>query len=1594
MSELTGKSLGKYKVVAFLDRGAMGEVYKGYHSSLNRNVAIKILHPHLATATDFVERFEREAAIVARLRHTHIMQVYDFDVLDGLYYMVMEFIGGPTLKAEIRKRGDSKRPFTFLEIGQIADALGTALDYAHVRGVIHRDIKPANVMFDAEGQIILTDFGIVHIMGDARPQEEGMMIGTPSYVSPEQGSGLPVSATSDIYSLGVLLYELVTGRLPFEADDAFTLIRQHIQAPVPYPRQIRADVPPALEQVLLNALQKDPAQRPQKASHLARDIRQAIGTPAEHAFVSFSLASPMPSHTADWTGSSSYAEADSGVTRIAPALIDQTELVGSAGPYRGLFAFREEDAKFFFGREEFTEHLLEHVKQQPLVAVVGSSGSGKSSVVYAGLVAALRREEKWVIENFRPTSDPFQAVAGALIPLLEKELPLPERPAAVNRLSRALKEGRRRLYEVIDQVIAAQPAGTRFLLVADQFEELFTLCEDADMRSRFMDELAEAVDIQKFRDVQTFSLVLTLRADFLGLALSHRPFAAALQGADVKLGPMSRQDLVRAIANPAKRLGVTFEPGLVVRIVNDVGQEPGNLPLLEFALASLWAQREGQQMTHPAYEQIGGVAGALARHANHVYTQLTTQEQKMARRAFAQMVQPGDGTEDTRRVATRNELTEDEWQLAQKLAGERLVVTGVNDAGTETVEVVHEALIRSWDLLRQWMAADRDYRAWQERLRAAMNQWQASGRDEGALLRGAPLQQALEWARSGTLVLSAAEQAFIQQSREAVERSEQEKEVQRQRELEQAMALSQSRQRQIRVVRLASIGLAFLLLMALCAATFAFWQRSVAQANAAEAEMQTLAAYVAQETAVANEQIAATRAVEAGNAQATAEAERLEADSQRSQAEAARGEAERERAEAMRQGQIALAQSLVSLSLATIEQNNDRQVATLLAVEAARLNEEARGNLAWYVDSALRPAVSRPFFNATLTGHSGEVRSVAFAPDGRRLASGATDNTVRLWQLDDPAAEPIVLAAHEGPVLAVAFSLDSRVLASGGEDGTIRLWELADLVQPPRLLVGQESNVLSLAIAPNGRLAASGQDGSVRLWELASPTAEPTILLEEERPILGLTFSPDGQTLALAGDDRTVKLLDLASGAVRTIGQHDSSVIAVAFAPDQSRLASTSVDNTVRVWNLATPGDTPLIFEGHTSRVRGAVFLADGHRLVSAGDDNTLRVWDLDNPSAPAIVLPGHELRVRSLALSPDGMYLASASDDQTIRLWRTETPPGSDRVLSGHGASVLAVAFAPDGTTMFTSGADNNVRLWNTADVTPEAVLAGHSGRVRALAPAPTGGLLASGGDDSTIRLWNLDDLAAAPIVLEDHTGSVRALLFADGGERLYSAGDDGLIRLWNVTGPAAGPSVFADAGGALYSLALAPGAGQLVAGAEGQILIWNVNEPAAAPAVLEGHTARVNDMAFAPGGRVLASASEDWSIRLWNWPDLESEPMLLAGHQAGVRGLAFAPDGSRLVSTGQDQNVLVWDTANPFTPPAVLSGHTAAVIRVAFAPDQSLFATVSDDQSIRLWRPLATLAAAGCQLVRRNLSLVEWNTFLGGATYRPTCPDLPHNP
>lgn len=437
-------------------------------------------------------------------------------------------------------------------------------------------------------------------------------------------------------------------------------------------------------------------------------------------------------------------------------------------PYRGLFAFGEEDAELFFGRAALTDHLLRAIRQKDLVAVLGSSGSGKSSLVFAGLVPRIRREDGWIVTSLRPFDNPFYNLSAALIPVLEPQVGQIKQLEDVDELANALKAGRISVENVIKQILRSRPSVHNMLLIVDQFEEIYSLCKSRDEQTAFIDALLALRS--PTRDTKRVKVVVTLRADFLGQALSYSPFVDALQDADVKLGPLSTEELRDAIEKPAYIRNVKVEPGLTQRIVQAVNAAPGNLPLLEFALSLLWELQESDTLTHTAYDKIGGVERALANHAETVYSRLEESEKLLASEAFIQLVHPGDGTWDSRRRSTRSELGDERWNLLSRLADEdsRLVVSGRSElTGEDTVELVHEALISGWTRLQGWLAENRDFRIWQERLRFLMRLWEENKRKEDAVLPGVFLDEAESWMDLRSREIAQVEREFIKASQES-----------------------------------------------------------------------------------------------------------------------------------------------------------------------------------------------------------------------------------------------------------------------------------------------------------------------------------------------------------------------------------------------------------------------------------------------------------------------------------------------------------------------------------------------------------------------------------------------------------------------------------------------------------------------------------------------------------------------------------------------------------------------------------------------------------------------------------------------------------
>jgi len=491
-------------------------------------------------------------------------------------------------------------------------------------------------------------------------------------------------------------------------------------------------------------------------------------------------------------------------------------------PYRGLRPFREEDEPFFCGRETFTSALMEAVSQRNLIAVVGASGSGKSSVVRAGLMPKLRRktDRVWELVAMLPQERPIYSLAACLHPLLEPELPEVDRLREIGKLSSCLEKREIRLRDVVDRLLDKQPGTDRLLLVVDQWEELYTLCRDETARECFIEQLLDAAASERC------AVVLTLRADFFGHALSDRHLSDRLQGGVVNIGPMTRQELQRAIVEPAERIGLRFEDGLVGRILDDVGVEPGSLPLLEFLLTELWEKRRSGELFHEAYDAIGGVRRAIAERAEQSFARMAVGEQEATHWALMALVVPGDGAADTRRRAFLEEFSPLARDVIAKLAADRLLVTARDVAGREVVEVGHEALIREWKRLRQWVNDDRDFLRTLRRLEEEVAFWDADDRPADLLLpAGRRLTEAKELLGSRPQPIGAKVRAYVEASLAA--------------EQEVEAAKKRAEERRLSRTRAFAATISGLLLVAVASAFLFFWEQEIARNQTEIARSQT-----------------------------------------------------------------------------------------------------------------------------------------------------------------------------------------------------------------------------------------------------------------------------------------------------------------------------------------------------------------------------------------------------------------------------------------------------------------------------------------------------------------------------------------------------------------------------------------------------------------------------------------------------------------------------------------------------------------------------------------------------------------------------------
>ncbi|WDD36975.1 CHAT domain-containing protein (plasmid) [Nostoc sp. UHCC 0926] len=1123
-------------------------------------------------------------------------------------------------------------------------------------------------------------------------------------------------------------------------------------------------------------------------------------------------------------------------------------------PYRGLFSFREKDAQFFFGREDFTKQLVETVKQKSLVAVIGPSGSGKSSLVFAGLAKRLRDAGNWEIVHFRPAEKPLFNLATELVTteIAQNESPLyrKNRLRCIKSLANDLR-WENSLWYVINNFVRQNP-NKQLLLVADQFEELYTLCCDSQERQAFLDRLLEAIN-----ECNNFTLVITLRADFLGQALSYRPFADALQYTDLKLGPMTDEELRAAIEKPAALLGVKVERGLVERILAAVNAEPGDLPLLEFALTQLWAKQQQAQLTHAAYDEIGGVEAALARYADEVYKALSKEEKERTQKIFIQLVHPGEGTEDIRRIATRTELGEENWDLIARLADVRLVVTGYDEKiDTETVEIIHETLIGSWGKLHLWMQLDRDFRRWQEQLRASMRTWENNLCDEGALLRGVPLAVAQDWQQKRLNELSSGERSFIGLSLELQERD------------------FRKRKRRLQMTIL---GLAIGLVITLMFAGVAWWEWQ----NARLGEIKAIRA--SSEALLISEQNF-DALIQSLKASRKLNEPLVNFPFHRLQ----------EKAEIQRQFDILLREALYKVTERNqLEKHLDEVTDVSFSPNGQIIATASKDKTVkiWSLDGQEI---------ITLKGHQDLVQGVSFSSTGKTIATASWDGTVKLWTSEGKLVT--TLTGDHVRFYSVSFSPDEKTIASGDANGNIKLWTSEGKLITTFL--GHDKRVLHLSFSPDGNtLATAGADGKVKLW---SPSGQLLHTLPGDKNwVWRVNFSPDGKKIATASQDNTVKLWSIDGKEIKILRGHKNSVTSVSFSPDGKYIATGGADNIVILWSNS--GEKLQTLRGHRDWIWSVSFSPEGKMLATASKDGTAKLWQIKGKKYQ--IHQRHSDPIYSLSFSPDGKTIATASLDKTVKLWE---PSGElIKILESDGSQFTHVNFSPDSKNIITATTDGKIILWNPQGEKIKTFQGydHHKSWIWQVSFSPDGRMLASAGHDGTVALWGLDGQLIKTINAhikgkDDDGEGANSVSFSPDDNTIATAGWDKTVKLWTREGEPI-KTIKGHFDG-VHSVSFSPNGKMIVSSSQDKTAkLWTSEGKFIRD--FKGHEAGVFRVRFSPDGKTIATASLDKTVKLWSLDAQELKTY--KGHDEPVWSLNFNPNGHILASADAAGKSILWE-------------------------------------------------------------------------------------
>lgn len=1485
-----------YELCERIGRGAFAVVHRAIQPGVRRDVAVKIIRAPVADRPAFIRDFEHEAHVIASVEHPHVVPLYDFWREPGAAFLVMRLMRGGSVEASLRVHGAFSARATI----DLLREIGPALEAAHGLGVVHRDVRPANLLLDHEGAAYLADFGIA-VWGTSGDDALATAV---EYASPEVLRGEPLSATADVHSLGVTIFELLTGRLPFESSsDRAELVRRQLTEPLPSVRSFHGDLPVELDEVLRRATAKVPGDRYPTVGSLVDDVVELLDT-------------------------------SRGPRRDAPRLVVEN-------PYVGLQAFDESDAHRFHGRDALVAEVVERLDARPLVVLVGPSGSGKSSVVRAGLVSALRRgavngSENWFVTTMVPGTNPIDAFEAALLRVAVNP------PTSLR--SQLGQDGG--LLRAVRRILPDDD--TTLLVILDQFEELFTLTELAEERDRFLHELAHAVRAPS----SPLRIVATLRADHYDEPLANAAVAGLVTDGTVTVRPLTPAELEEVVVLPARSVGVEVEPALTAELVASASERPASLPLLQFALTETFRRRASGVMSLSTFQGLGGLTGAIAATADHIVDSAGDATVAEARRILGRLVTLDDGGEHSRRRALISELGDDDSTtvLVEQLVEARLLTVDRDGASREpTVEVAHEALLRDWPRLRGWLEEDRENLRVLHDVGSRSDTWQQSGRDDAELARGARLVAAQAFAEQRPDLLNATELEWVEASI-----------FEQEREFQERLATMEKDRRQNRRLRSLLVAAAVLLVISVGAASVAL----VLRRNAVDNERAAIAA-----EAQASTNADAAEAAERGAETNLAAAQAAEEEAQQS---AADSEIER----------------LVALSAAQVNVAPAR--AMLLALEANRRRDDAVTRGAVQRSIASEPRLSRvvPVGDA--------VSSVSLSDDAT-VALVARENEVSWIDIGtgEPTGAKFVTDDRIGEVHVSVDGTTAAVFTFSGDIGLTTILrvdgdEVSVVAKHDRYPQSYAGGVVTLALPDTFRFV-DAITGSV--------------VLEIPRDDFFDVLSPNGELAALAYDpfraggftERRTEVLDVLTGEVLASFDEPNFVHSLAIS-DDGTVVTGYVDGTISVRSVPD-GDgavSTTTLTAHSREVTSIGMAPDG-RFVSAGGDGRLSFWSPDG------TLVGDPVEVSGVivdtAFGSDGRVVATQANGGPL-VFETDRRnivddrfPASENTATLSPTSPWATRISEDGRTITFTNVDDptDQHVHDLSEVHPSGVLEGWSF-------SPDGEWVVTGNADATLETPGTIAISAVDgsertivdgTALFNQVGhgdrSGWAALLGPGGEQFLlqvSSNDGSATAAWfdrNTGDIVAGPT----RGKAGDPLVL--GDGSVVRSPPGGPI--DVLSPDLETLRTIDGTEDWQVLHQDPASGLLVASGGPDELALIDPSTGEID--YLTGLGGVVIYAAFSPAGDVVAATSASEGVQLFDvsSAQPLGVPMEPSGQAVdSPGGIRWSSDGAGVWTAPSGGAVRFVADPARWREIACDAAGRELTTTEWRNFVS-----PTGPQIP---